>query len=125
MTDKPGPSKRSSSRLTSCSRAKKKARKISTDSSLEDFVYSSEEAAFSQCCDEDDVSRGEEGSDNSDDSIFETRRRNRRDKLQPPECQKSSEQVHNLLLCDREERNKEKLTQEVSTDYQMDTSPSI
>ncbi|CAG5032513.1 unnamed protein product [Parnassius apollo] len=110
MTDKPGPSKRSGSVLTSGSRAKK-GRSFSADSSLDDFECSSEEAVFSQCCDEEEVS------DDSSDSIFDTRRpfrHKRMDRFLSPIRQKTSNQVP-----------EETFTHSMSSDRHMSTSPSI
>ncbi|CAB3251335.1 unnamed protein product [Arctia plantaginis] len=116
MTDKPGPSKRRVSVLTSGSRAKK-GRSFSADSSLDDFECSSEEALFSQSCDEEDESDEEEVSDDSLDSIFDIRCRvihKRMDRFQSPSHQKTLKPVPEKTF-----------TRPMSPDRHMATSPSI
>lgn len=113
MSDKPGPSKR----LTSGSRAKR-GRIYSANSSLDDFECSRVEAEFSQCVDEDEEDYEEEVSDDSCDSIFDSRRLIKRkhtpnmDRFESSSRQKTS-------------RPEETFNRPISPDWHMATSPSI
>lgn len=93
----------------------KRGRIYSANSSLDDFECSSVEAEFSQCGDEDEEVDEEEVSDNSCDSIFDSRRRIKHkcmDRFESSSRQKIS-------------KPEETFNHPMSPDRHMATSPSI